>query len=79
MQYASRAIAHLLITSLLMFPFVSTAGLINTEQSVVIEQDAGNRIKVSTFINRSDVASLASQRWEEGLLNRILADFRPIL
>ena len=61
MQYASRAIAHLLITSLLMFPFVSTAGLINTEQSVVIEQDAGNRIKVSTFINRSDVASKLTQ------------------
>ena len=23
--------------------------------------------------------SLVSQRWEEGLLNRVLADFRPIL
>jgi hypothetical protein len=26
-----------------------------------------------------DTKSLVSQRWEEGLLNRILADFRPIL
>ena len=26
-----------------------------------------------------ELASLVSQRWEEGLLNRVLADFRPIL
>jgi len=29
--------------------------------------------------NITNVSTLVSQRWEEGLLNRVLADFRPIL
>jgi hypothetical protein len=61
MQHIFKTIAHLLIASMLMFPFVSNARLISTEQSVVNDQDSANRIKVGGFINRSDVATKLSQ------------------
>ena len=61
MQHISKAIAHLLIASMLMLPFVSNARLISTEQSALNDQNSVNRLKVSDFINRSDVATKLTQ------------------
>jgi hypothetical protein len=48
---------NLLITSMVLLPFSSQAGMIGTEQSASASQDAANRDKVNTFLSRADVVA----------------------
>ena len=55
MKLVSKLLTQLLIVSMLLLPFSTQAGMINTDQAVASAQDIANRDMVRDFVSRSDV------------------------